>query len=150
MWSTQRECLHHRSPQSLVGNVVHRDESEPRPSARILRKWEKSQLCMQERLTEREDLEGRLAGGGWQLEACWGGGTSLWASEGVVFSRIGGSGKAAQILEEGNGSWGGLGRGRPGEQGQCWERTLIWVTASNVRKKQCRSQRKLTRKVSCP
>jgi hypothetical protein len=25
----------------------------------------------------REDLEGRLASGGWQLEACWGGGTSL-------------------------------------------------------------------------
>jgi hypothetical protein len=29
--------------------------------------------------------------------------------ERVVFSRIGGSGKAAQIPEEGNGSWGGEG-----------------------------------------
>jgi hypothetical protein len=38
MWSTQRECLHHRVPQSLVGNLVPRDGSEPRPSARILRK----------------------------------------------------------------------------------------------------------------
>jgi hypothetical protein len=38
MWSTQRECLHHGGPQSLVGNPVPRDGSEPRPSARILRK----------------------------------------------------------------------------------------------------------------
>jgi hypothetical protein len=30
--------------------------------------------------------------------------------ERVAFSRIGGSGKTAQILEEGNGSWGGGGR----------------------------------------
>jgi hypothetical protein len=30
--------------------------------------------------------------------------------ERVAFSRIGGSGKAAQILEEGNGSWNGGGR----------------------------------------
>jgi hypothetical protein len=38
LWSTQRERLHHRGPQSLVGNPVPRDGSEPRPSARILRK----------------------------------------------------------------------------------------------------------------
>jgi hypothetical protein len=38
MWSTQRECLHHRGPQSLVGNPVPGDESELRPSTRILRK----------------------------------------------------------------------------------------------------------------
>jgi hypothetical protein len=51
--------------------------------------------------------------------------------EGVVLSRIGGSGKAAQIPEEGNGSLKRErerehdGVGRPGEQGQCWEHTLI-------------------------
>jgi hypothetical protein len=38
MWSTQRECLHQGSPQSLVGNPVPRDRSKPRPSVRILRK----------------------------------------------------------------------------------------------------------------
>jgi hypothetical protein len=38
MWSTQRECLHPGGPQSLVGNLVPRDESEPRSSARISRK----------------------------------------------------------------------------------------------------------------
>jgi hypothetical protein len=40
---------------------------------------------------------------GWQLEACWGGGNSLWAMR--ASSRIGGPGKAAQTPEEGNGSW---------------------------------------------
>jgi hypothetical protein len=38
MWSTQRECLHHGGPQSLVGNTVPRDRSKLRPSARISRK----------------------------------------------------------------------------------------------------------------
>jgi hypothetical protein len=38
MCSTQRECLHHRGPQSLVWNPVPRDGSELRPSARISRK----------------------------------------------------------------------------------------------------------------
>jgi hypothetical protein len=33
-------------PQSLVGNPVPRDESELRPSARISRKRERSQLCV--------------------------------------------------------------------------------------------------------
>jgi hypothetical protein len=38
MWSTQEECLHHGGPQSLVGNPVPRDGSEPRPNAKISRK----------------------------------------------------------------------------------------------------------------
>jgi hypothetical protein len=38
MWSTQREHLHHRGPQSLVGNPDPRDGSKPRPSTRISRK----------------------------------------------------------------------------------------------------------------
>jgi hypothetical protein len=46
IWSTQRERLHHGDPQSLVGNPVSRDENEPRPSTKILRKREKSQLCV--------------------------------------------------------------------------------------------------------
>jgi hypothetical protein len=63
MWCTQRERLHHRDPQSLVENPV------PRPSARILRKSERDQGSACEEDSLREDLEGRLAGGGWQLEA---------------------------------------------------------------------------------
>jgi hypothetical protein len=77
MWSTQRERLHHGSPQSVVGNPVPRDGSEPRPSARISRKWERDHGSACEKESLREDLEGRLAGGGWQLEAHWGGGNSL-------------------------------------------------------------------------
>jgi hypothetical protein len=38
MWSTQRERLHHKSPQSLVRKLVPRDRSELRPSTRISRK----------------------------------------------------------------------------------------------------------------
>jgi hypothetical protein len=38
MQSTQRERLHHGGPQSLVGNLVPRDRSELRVSARISRK----------------------------------------------------------------------------------------------------------------
>jgi hypothetical protein len=38
MWHTQRECLHHGGPQSLVGNPVPRDESELKPSTRISKK----------------------------------------------------------------------------------------------------------------
>jgi hypothetical protein len=79
---------------------------------------------MQGGLTKREDLEGRLASGGWQLEAHWSGGVSLSVSEGVALSKIGGSDKADLVQEEKNGSreresmmrW-----GRPGEQGQCGE-----------------------------
>jgi hypothetical protein len=41
------------------------------------RERERSQLCMLGGLTKREDLEGRLAGGGWQLEARWDRGNSL-------------------------------------------------------------------------
>jgi hypothetical protein len=55
----------------------------------------------------------------------------------VAFSRIGGSGKAAQIPEEGNGSWereSGMGWGRPRKQGQCWERTWSKSWHQNVRK----------------
>jgi hypothetical protein len=45
-----------------------------------------------------------------------------------MLSRIRGSGKAALVPEEGNGSRerereSGMGWGRPGEQGQCWEHT---------------------------
>jgi hypothetical protein len=52
--------------------------------------WDKSELRERERERDqitalharrthrgREDLEGRLASGGWRLEAHWGGGTSL-------------------------------------------------------------------------
>jgi hypothetical protein len=61
----------------------------------------------------------------------------------VAFSRIGGCGKAAQIPEEGNGSFErererererGMGWGRLGEQGQYQECTWIRVMAPNVRK----------------
>jgi hypothetical protein len=38
MWSTQKECLHHGGPQSLVGIPVPREGSKPRPSNRISRK----------------------------------------------------------------------------------------------------------------
>jgi hypothetical protein len=38
MWNTQRERLHHGGLQSLVGNLVPRDGSKPRPSARFSRK----------------------------------------------------------------------------------------------------------------
>jgi hypothetical protein len=62
MWSTQRECLHHGGPQSLVGNLVPRDRSKLRPSARILRnERDHSSVCED---SPREDLEGRLAHGG--------------------------------------------------------------------------------------
>jgi hypothetical protein len=70
-----------------------------------LRKWERDHSSVCEEYSLREDLEGRLASGGWQLEAHWGGGNFLWASEGAALSKIGGSSKAAQIPEEGNGSW---------------------------------------------
>jgi hypothetical protein len=59
--------------------------------------------------------------------------------KGVAFSRIRSPSKAAQIPEEGNwcrereGEQDGM--GRPGEQGQCWECTLIQVTAPNVNDK---------------
>jgi hypothetical protein len=71
------EHLHHGGPQSLVGNPVPRDGSEPRPSARILRKRgsDHGSVCEEDSL--RQDLEGRLAGGGWWLEVRWGGGISL-------------------------------------------------------------------------
>jgi hypothetical protein len=57
--------------------------------------------------------------------------------EGVAFSRIGASGKAAQIPEEGNWSRereSRMGWGRPRGQGQCQKCTPILVTAPNVRK----------------
>jgi hypothetical protein len=57
--------------------------------------------------------------------------------ERVAFSRIGGSGKAAQIPEEGNGRRereSGMGWERPGEQGHSRECTPIRVMAPNVRK----------------
>jgi hypothetical protein len=52
-----------------------------------LREWEKEITALHVRRTHRgrEDLEGRLAGGGWQLEVRWGRGISLWANEGVAF-----------------------------------------------------------------
>jgi hypothetical protein len=56
MWSTQRERLLHGGPQSLVGNPIPRDKSEPRPSARMSRKRERSQLCVREGLPRERTL----------------------------------------------------------------------------------------------
>jgi hypothetical protein len=95
-----------------------------------MRKWDHGSACKED--SPREDLEGGLTGGWWWLEVHWGGGNSLWAMRAP--SRIGGPGKAAQILEEGNGSLGGWGWGVPGEQGQCWERTWSESHHQNVRK----------------
>jgi hypothetical protein len=75
MWSTQRERPLHWGPQSLVGNLVPRDRSELRPSKDFEEMRDRSSEC--EKHSPRKDLEGRLASGGWQLEACWGGRNSL-------------------------------------------------------------------------
>jgi hypothetical protein len=74
----------------------------------------------------------------------------------VALSRIEFPGKAAQIPEEGNGSLkrerereSGMGWGRVGEQGHCWEHMPIQVTAPKCLEKHY-SQRKFMRKVSHP
>jgi hypothetical protein len=64
-----------QGPQSLVGNPVPRDKSELRPRARVFK--EMRETTAQHARRGREDLEGRLASGGWWLEVCWGGGTPL-------------------------------------------------------------------------
>jgi hypothetical protein len=68
-------------PQTLVGTPVPRT----RASCNLaLEFWggEREITALHVRTHwGREDLEGSLASGGWQLEAHWGGGTSLWASE---------------------------------------------------------------------
>jgi hypothetical protein len=82
MWNTtlRGNVFTTRGPQSLVGNPVPRDESELQPSTRIFMEMRERETTAQHvRRTHRgrEDLEGRLASGGWQLEALWGEGTSL-------------------------------------------------------------------------
>jgi hypothetical protein len=90
-------------PQSQVGNPVPRMRASCDLVLGFSKKWERT-IAQYARKSHRgrADLKGRLAGGGWWLEACWGGGTSLWASKRVALSRIGGPSKAAQIPEE---SW---------------------------------------------
>jgi hypothetical protein len=92
-----------------------------------------SSVC--EKHSWREDLEGRLAGV-MAVGSTLGQRNFPVSCEGAALSKIRGSGKAAQVLEEGNGSreterdreierereragW----VGRLGEQGQCWEHT---------------------------
>jgi hypothetical protein len=138
-------------PQSLVGNPVPRDESESRTSARILRKWERDHSSACEEDSLREDLEGRLASAGWWLEVQWGRGSSLWACERVVLSRIRGSGKAVLVPEEGNGSkerYRGMGSGRPGEQVQCQELTQSESRHQMLGEMPC--IKKAHEKISCP
>jgi hypothetical protein len=48
------------------------------------RERETTAQCARRTHWRRENLEERLASGGWQLEVCWGGGTSLWTSERVA------------------------------------------------------------------
>jgi hypothetical protein len=102
-------------------------ESELRTSARVLREWEREITALRWRRThwEREDLEERLAGGGWQLEPHWGRGTSLWANEGVLFFRIGVPVKQLRSQRKGMGvereEWGGGGR-----ESKISARSTIW------------------------
>jgi hypothetical protein len=117
MWSTQRERLHHGGPLSLEGNSVPRDGSELRPRTRISRKYrERSRLCVWG-LTERGPW-GKI--GQWWMAIGGALGQRKFPvnCERVAFSRIGGSGKAAQILE----------------QGQCRGRTWSKSWHQNVRK----------------
>jgi hypothetical protein len=124
--NTQRERLDHRDVHSPKWGTQF-----PGMRARcnlvlgFSRKWERETTAQRARRTHRgrEDLKGRLAGGGWWLEAHWGGGTSLWASERVALSRIRSTSKAAQIPEE---SW----ESKVSAGNSTWSR----VSAPNVRK----------------
>jgi hypothetical protein len=53
------------------GECGSRDKSELREREREI-----TALCARRTHRGREDLKGRLAGGGWRLDARWGGGTS--------------------------------------------------------------------------
>jgi hypothetical protein len=81
MWKTtpRRNIFTTRASTVPSGEPISPDESELRPSARVFRGNERETTAQRARRTHqgREDLEGRLAGGGWQLEVSWGGGTSL-------------------------------------------------------------------------
>jgi hypothetical protein len=60
------------------GELSFQDESELQPSARVFEEMkERPQLSMRGGLTEGERTLREDWPGGWQLEACWGGGTSL-------------------------------------------------------------------------
>jgi hypothetical protein len=105
MWNTtpRGNIFTTGGPTVPSGEPNSQDKSKLRPSARVFEEMRDRETTAQRvRRTHRgrEHLKGRLAGGGWRLEACWGGGTSLRASERVAFFRIGVPGKAAQIPEE--------------------------------------------------
>jgi hypothetical protein len=99
-----------------------------------MRKWDHSSVFEED--SPREDLEGGLTSGRWQLEARWGEGNSLWAV--WASSRIRGPDKAAQIRRKGMRvvresrmrGWGGA----AGEQGHCKEHTWSESWHQNVRK----------------
>jgi hypothetical protein len=62
------------------GEPSSQREGKLRPRARVFEEMREREITAQHvRRTHRgiEDLEGRLAGGGWQLEAHWCRGTSL-------------------------------------------------------------------------
>jgi hypothetical protein len=71
IFTTGRPTVPSREPSSW-------DKSELQPSARAFEEMrETTAQCARRTHQGREDLKGRLAGGGWWLEARWGGGTSL-------------------------------------------------------------------------
>jgi hypothetical protein len=72
--TTQREHLHHGGATVPSGEPGSWDKNELRERER-----EREITALHTRRTHqgREDLVGRLARGGWQLEVHWGGGTSL-------------------------------------------------------------------------
>jgi hypothetical protein len=125
------------SPQGStvpVGNPVPRDGSELRPSARISRKErDHNSACVED--LPREDLV-PVVDGSWrfsgaeeiscELKREW-----CFLGSGVLVKQLRSWRKGMGVERERES---GMVWGRPGEQGQCWECTLIQVMAPNVRK----------------